>query len=496
MSRAPGTESTRVAGRHRPGSHRSAVREGYPQCRSSALPSMPAVPAGAACAVADAEESRLRRLTKTIRRPSFVRNVARTAGFNIGTTVAAGLGGIIIARALGPTGRGEYAAVTAWFGVAVMVGGMGQSSALCFFVARDPTRASQYLATSRAMMLATGALVLAASLLLAPHLAHGNTAVATAYRIAFCVVIIALVGASYTYSLQARNISRWNMSRTVQPLASAIAIMALWRLRMLTLDTALLVLGSTMLMQLAWAYWSCRGAGLVPGRARADLVRPLAVYGAAQIAAFTPAALNQQLDQLVLSQAVPPADLGRYAIAVSLTLLPLPVVSAIGYVAFPRLASKCGVTAETRRLQRVAVLGSAGLSIAILAPLAVAAPWVVPAVFGSAYRAAVPLIWVLTPGALFMICGQVVVDLLLGRGHPTVVAWAQSLAAVSTIALLFSLLPFIGVYAAAIASTVSYGVAFAVMLRRLLHLPAHARGSGPRASGSRGEPHLRGAKKA
>ena len=33
---------------------------------------------------------------------------------------AAGLGGIVIARALGPTIRGEYAAVTAWFGVALI----------------------------------------------------------------------------------------------------------------------------------------------------------------------------------------------------------------------------------------------------------------------------------------------------------------------------------------------------------------------------------------
>ena len=88
------------------------------------------------------------------------------------------------------------------------------------------------------------------------------------------------------------------------------------------------------------------------------MVRPLAAYGSAQIAALTPAAINGYLDQLVLSQTVPSAALGRYAIAVSLTSMPLPLVAAIGNVAFPRLAARRAVTKATRQLQMRAVLAS------------------------------------------------------------------------------------------------------------------------------------------
>src|ERR1019366_10464095 len=97
---------------------------------------------------------------------------------------------------------------------------------------------------------------------------------------------------------------------------------------------------------------------------------------------------------------------------------------------------------------------------AILMPLAAVAYWLVPLIFGSSYQGAVPLRWILTPGAVFLACGQVMGDLLRGRNHPVVVAWAQGLAAVFTIILLFTLLPVVGVAAAAIASTVSYGIAF------------------------------------
>ncbi len=356
---------------------------------------------------------------------------------------------------------------------------MGQPAALCFYVARDPRRAREYVATSRAMMLTTGALALAAGMLLAPLLARGNPAVTVGYRIAFATSIVAFVGASYTFSLQARDLHRWNVVRVSQPVLSLIMIGLLWRLRLLTLDTALAVLASTMLLQLGWAYRCCRRIGLVPGRADAGLVRPLAAYGAAQIAALTPAALNSQLDQLVLSLTVSPADLGRYAIAVSLTSLPVPLVAAVGYVAFPRLASQRAVTDATHRLQRLAVLGSAGLAAGMLVPLAVVAYWLVPLVFGAAYRGAVPLLWILTPGAVFLACGQVAGDLLRGRNRPIVVAWAQGLAAVFTVALLFALLPIVGVAGAAIASTVAYGVALAAMLRSLWRLPYDAAGSGP-----------------
>jgi O-antigen/teichoic acid export membrane protein len=404
--------------------------------------------------------------------------VARTAGFNMASTVAAGLGGVLLARTVGPTVRGEYAAITAWFGIALMVGGMGQPAALCFYVSRDPLRAREYVATSRAMMLTTGGLALTAGVLIAPVLSRGNPDMALGYRIAFSASVMAFVGASYTFSLQARDLRRWNVVRVSQPVLSVVAMGVLWSLRLLTLSTALIGLAATMMLQLGWAYRCCRLTGLAPGRATARLVRPLAAYGVAQIAALTPAAVNAHLDLLVLSQTVASADLGRYAIAVSLTLLPIPLVAAIGNVAFPRLASRRVVTEATRRLQLLAVLGSAAVAAGMLVPLALVAYWLVPLVFGAGYRGAVPLLWILTPGAVFLACGQVVGDLLRGRNHPDVVAWAEGLAAVFTVALLIALLPVVGVSAAAIASTVAYGIALAMMLRSLWRLPRHARGRG------------------
>jgi O-antigen/teichoic acid export membrane protein len=390
---------------------------------------------------------------------------------------------MVLARTFGPTVNGEYTAITSWFGIALIVGGLGQPAALCFYIASDPLRARDYLATSRMMMLATGSIALIAGILLAPILSRGNPDVATGYRIAFAASIIDFVGTGYTSALQAKDLIRWNVVRIIQPAACVITIVMLWFFQVLTLWSSLIVLAATMTLQLAWAYRCCRLNRLVPGRFQTTLLRPLTVYGSAQIAALTPAVLNAQLDTLVLSQTVASASLGRYAIAVSLTLIPLPVVAAIGNVAFPRLAGRSAESEASRRLQRSAVIASAAIAAGMLLPLAAISPWMIPMVFGVGYRGAVPLIWLLTPGGIFFACGRVVADVLRGKNRPRVVAWSEGFAAVFTVILLFTLLPILGVTAAAIASTVSYGMALAVMLHFMRPGPGrHRRGRTRRVS--------------
>jgi O-antigen/teichoic acid export membrane protein len=410
-----------------------------------------------------------------LRKPHVGGAIARTAGFNTAAAAAAALSGVIIARTVGPTVRGEYAAVMAWFGMLLLLGEMGQSAAVCFYVARDPGRGSGYVATSRTMMLVTGALALVGGLLVAPALAHGNPELTGAYRIAFGGSVIAFIGTSYTYSLQATSTERWNLVRFSQPLLALAVVIVLLQSRLLNLGTAIGTVLVTMTIQLGYSYYWCLRSGLAPGRFQPRLVGPLAKYGLTQLAAVAPTAVNNCLDQLVLSQLVPPADLGRYAVAVSVSLIPVPLVAAIGNIAFPRLAARRRVAAHGGRMQLAPAAASAGVAAVILLPIALSAYWVIPAVFGPAYRGAVPLLWILTPGGIFLASGQVVGDLLRGLDRAGLVATAQGLAAVCTVILLLALLPSTGVAAAAIASTVAYGTALAVMIRWLWRPPGASR---------------------
>ena len=405
---------------------------------------------------------------------AFARSVARTAVFNVFATAALGVAGIVIARTLGSTVRGEYAAIMAWFGTVLVVGELGQTAATTYFVARSPERGPRYLATSRVMMILTGLAVLSVGIGCASLLSAGNDAVADGYRMVFATCLAAFVGASYTSSLLAVNLLRWNVVRVSQPVLFGVTVIGLHHLGQLSLTTILLALSATIILQSALAYVFCATERLTGGRADRALVRPMTRFGLSHLAASVPALLISRLDQLVLSVTVAPAVLGQYAVASSITTLVVPIVSAVGSAAFPKLASRTLSVSDHARLQRHALWGSAAFATAMMAGIAGTATWLVPAVFGAGFHGAVTLVWLLAPAGVFLACGQVCGDLLRGQGRPIAVARAQGIAAVVTVLALIALLPTMGTSGAAVATSAAALVALAHMLRTLRRRPAEA----------------------
>ena len=118
-------------------------------------------------------------------------------------------------------------------------------------------------------------------------------------------------------------------------------------------------------------------------------------------------------------------------------------------------------------MQLTAVVVSAGLASRGPAAHRASAYWLIPAVFGSAYRGAVPLLWLLTPGGIFLACGQVAGDLLRGLNRPDWWPSPRDSPPSSPWSCSSRCSRVMGVAAAAIASTVAYGIALAAMLRCL-----------------------------
>lgn len=390
-----------------------------------------------------------------------------TAMVNVGSTVVAAIAGIVLARALGPSERGDFAAVSSWFGLVLIVGELGQTAATTYFVASQPERAQAVTATSRVMITVSGFLTASIGLLLAPVLAHGDADLTLSYRLVFLACLPAFVSASYSFALQATRLALWNWMRFSQPAAYLTLVVAIQATGWLSLVSASAVLAGTVSAQALLAYVMARRLGLAGGRAAKDLVRPLGRYGASQVLSSAPQTLNGQLDQLVLSQTVRSADLGHYAVAVTLSNLAVPVVSALGNVLFPRLAAMARRTESEARLVRSAMVSSLAIAVGVVAVIAATAAVIVPWIFGSAYEPSVPLVWLLAPAGVFLASTQVMSDLLRGRGQPLAVARAQGLGLVMTVIGLVVLIPIWGVTGAAAVSSVAAFITWVFLLRDL-----------------------------
>ncbi len=399
--------------------------------------------------------------------PRLARLVAPTAAVNLVAVACGAVVGIMAARFLGPTDRGYYTAITSWFGLSLVLAEVGQTAAVCYHVAREKSRPQDYLRTSRALMLMTGIVVALAGFALAPLLSDSSQAT-LGYRLLFVLAVpVSLVSGSSMAALQARNLSGWNVGRLIGPvvfLAAFLCLAAVDDVTLLRLVAAFAV--SIAVQALVVGVLAKR---TLPGKARVRraLIGPLLRYGGAQLASRVPVTINGFVDKIVLSLTVQPAELGHYAVAVAFTSLVVPVATAIGSVVMPRIAGASDRHSEAQALARRASRVVLLVAFVCMVPVALTAHVYVPFLLGEGYGAAIPMIWILAPGAVFYAANQVQADLLLGFGQPLAVARSQGWAALVTVVLLALLVPLLGAEGAAIASTASYAVAFVLLRKRV-----------------------------
>ena len=269
------------------------------------------------------------------------------------------------------------------------------------------------------------------------------------------------MGASYTFALQANRIDWWNWVRFSQPAFWCFGLVALLLVDEVKLSIILIVYVVSVAVQVVVAVVLCARAHLLGGRVDRTLVRSLLRYGAGQLASALPAGFTRQLDVIVLATAVTSAEVGKYSVAMSYSLLAFPLASAVGSVVFPRQARAGG---SDRSIVGRSVFGVLAVTTVVMTPLLLIAGWLLPAVFGTEFTESVHLLWYLSPGLVALAVNQVGGDLLRGMGKPHVVAVASWTSLVLLAGSLYLLVPAHGAVGAAISTGVAQLGAVAVLI--------------------------------
>jgi O-antigen/teichoic acid export membrane protein len=164
--------------------------------------------------------------------------------------------------------------------------------------------------------------------------------------------------------------------------------------------------------------------------------------------------LNARLDVIIVGAIVGPAALGIYAVASRFAeLLRLPAL-AVNYVLYPAYARVDAPIASVRAAEMMRRMG--WLTVAAAVPLAIAATFVIPMLYGEAFRAAVVPSYILIVG----LCGSgisgVITAYLYAAGRPGLSSLAIAAGLVGTVILDLLLIPTFGVIGAAVASAIAY----------------------------------------
>jgi len=167
---------------------------------------------------------------------------------------------------------------------------------------------------------------------------------------------------------------------------------------------------------------------------------------------------NYRLDVFIVNYFLGPASVGIYIVSVMVTELLWYLPNAVGFVIFPKAAATRpeALNAFTPRVFRITLgltaLGALGLAV-IGKPL-------IQVIFSSAFISAYVPMLVLLPGVILLGGAKVLTNEIAGRGYPHYNSVNSGLALVLTVVLDLILIPRHGIVGAAVASSVAYAVIF------------------------------------
>ena len=184
--------------------------------------------------------------------------------------------------------------------------------------------------------------------------------------------------------------------------------------------------------------------------------------------------LNYRLDVFVVGFFAGATSVGRYTLAVSLGQLLWLMSNSVATVLLPKVAAATdagdsapdtadtasNTVSHTARLTRLALwaTGVGAIALALLATQAI------PLLYGEAFRPSISALLWLLPGIVVFSVANVLAAYIAGIGKPHLNLWVSGISLVITIALDLLLIPKLNIVGASIASTVSYSVSALILM--------------------------------
>ena len=371
---------------------------------------------------------------------------------------------VIVARSLGPAGRGSLASVYALMTLLAQLGTFGIASANPYFVAREPHIRASIAANSLWLAGIVGPLMALAGILLKvvapgalgdvgwPELAVGMLAVPIMLSSLFLQSILLADGRILLYNGVEVGAAALTvlLLLTVLPLAGGGVLLAL----------SLMVLPQLLALFVFMAAMSHHGRLLRP--LDRSLVRRMVGYGARAYVVTLLSYMLIRIDLLLVNGIQGARAAGQYSIAVALAdaLYLLPVSVSVNL--FARVARRSGDRELSLSVFQLVAVGYL-LVCVIAAPLADPA---ITLLFGAAYHPAISLFLWLLPGVYCLGLLTVIAYHFAANGMPRelVMIWVPGLAV--NLAIDIVLLPDHGTYIASISSTLAYAIVLVLHLRR------------------------------
>ena len=391
------------------------------------------------------------------------RRFASRVGWTFATRlsmVAGGVGSsIVVARWLGARGLGQLSVVNITVGLALQIASLGLPSAMTYLVAKDRKQLAG--AASSALLFAVvagsaGALAVVGLSFASPALfGQVPTKLLAIAAISLPFLLVTLLG--YHLLLAIDKVAQFNVLDGAAPLL-VLVVMHSGLITLVSFNTA-----ATSLISMAMIVTVARSVRKESERPRwrpdLSLFKGTIAYGMKFYISIIAGVIIIRADLLIVNHFRGEAEAGVYAVASQVAALLMLLPAVIALLLFPRVASD----PDPRGEFALRVTRNASFLMLLICVAAGAASFLLPLVYGARFADSTIQLLILLPGVYLISIESVLVQHFTGTGLPPAIPVFWLVTVAVSLTLNFALVPRFGARAAAVTSTVSYALIFALV---------------------------------
>ncbi len=410
---------------------------------------------------------------------SVAQNSATTLATQIASYALNFCAGIIIARSLGPAGKGTLSLVVLSHVLLLTVSNLGLAAASSFLIARRGLSLGQVGRHAVAAAVGLGLVTFSLTAVVVNFLPASVVSPSQRGYVLLAAGLVplalatqflngALVGAGQIIWLNGLTLAQAFIN--VVGLVFFLLVLRLGLSGGLSAWTVTVV--GTCLLTIAVTSWRARRLGRQPADGSKRWNRALADegirYGIRAYPAGVVSFLNLRSDQFLLGYLAGTASVGVYSVAVTVAELLLFFPRSLATALLPRITGADGVSAKHMAASACRhTIGGVLISGIVLVPIGL----LIPLLFGEAYRPSVAPFLLLLPGLGAYALAPVLSTYFSGQlGRPIVASLFAAMSLVLDLVLVWVLVPHLAVPGAALASTLAYTatvIAMVAYFRRL-----------------------------
>jgi O-antigen/teichoic acid export membrane protein len=371
--------------------------------------------------------------------------------------------GPIMARVLGPGGRGAVAAISVWDEASSRVFYLGLPDATGYRTKEGLDPPGALLGAIRRVGIMLFPIAVAAGILVA-YWPLGSLDTRSKILVVVLVGMSPLINtfgrACYQMLMVERDLKSLRIATLIVNAVGFVVIITAVVFGALDVWVAALALAIGRFAEHGYAWWKVK----VKIHGRAPL-KPMLAFGLKAIPGSLTDLANNRLDQLFIIPFLGFKALGFYAVAVTVNFIPFQIGTALSSSTYGqvRVASQRGHTGIASQLIRRGLVTTGAAAIAV----ALATPTILPLLYGHRFDPSIGPTLILLPGTIAWSLTLIATQIGNGINKPQYGSIAQLAGVTITITGLIIMVPRYGVAGAAIVSTITYATRLIILLTLL-----------------------------